>query len=692
MKIIESRAMLRVLASASATGMALFGAGMALAAEEHFAVLVNGVDVGHLDVDRDSEADTEGNPGGETVKIDFDFKNNGRGPTMKEEIVLDATGFPVAWELTGNSTFGNAIDEGYADDGSIAVWEDSTGNGRATPEGPALYVAQEGSPWSLGIYARALLADEDHSLPALPGGTLRLTELERLTVQGEGGALDVVAYALSGTDLAPDYLLLDGKGDLFASIAPRSAVIRRGYEAEDVRLRELAVKYSTARFVDIQKRAAHHYDAPVRITNVRIFDPATLALTEPKAVLVYKNRIAAIEPNDSPATPGEVHIDGEGGTLVAGLYEMHGHMGQEGALLNLLAGVTSVRDMGNQTDVLAGLIDRIESGVLAGPRITRSGFIEGKSPFSSNNGMLVTSEAEAIDAARFYAARGFHQIKIYNSMNPDWVPALVKEAKSLGMRVSGHVPAFTNADAMIAAGYDEMTHINQVMLGWVLEEGEDTRTLLRLTALTRLPELDLQSERVQRTINAMAEKGVAIDPTFAIHEALLLSRNGTVAAGMADYVDNMPVGVQRSARQAWSKIETAEDDAAYRGAFDQIAKTIRMMHERGIFIIPGTDMGGAFTLHRELELYQQAGFSAAGILKRATLDMAQYLGQDQALGSIEMGKLADFFLIPGNPVEDLKAIKTIRMVVKDGVFYYPEEVYPEFGIKPFAKAPMVDRQ
>lgn len=692
MKIIESRAMLRVLASASATGMALFGAGMALAAEEHFAVLVNGVDVGHLDVDRDSEADPEGNPGGETVKIDFDFKNNGRGPTMKEEIVLDAAGFPVAWELTGNSTFGNAIDEGYANDGSIAVWEDSTGNGRATPEGPALYVAQEGSPWSLGIYARALLADEDRSLPALPGGTLRLTELERLTVQGEGGAQDVVAYALSGTDLAPDYLLLDGKGDLFASIAPRSAVIRRGYEAEDVRLRELAVKYSTARFVDIQKRAAHHYDAPVRITNVRIFDPSTLALTEPKAVLVYKNRIAAIEPNDSPATPGEVHIDGEGGTLVAGLYEMHGHMGQEGALLNLLAGVTSVRDMGNQTDVLAGLIDRIESGVLAGPRITRSGFIEGKSPFSSNNGMLVTSEAEAIDAARFYAARGFHQIKIYNSMNPDWVPALVKEAKSLGMRVSGHVPAFTNADAMIAAGYDEMTHINQVMLGWVLEEGEDTRTLLRLTALTRLPELDLQSERVQRTINAMAEKGVAIDPTFAIHEALLLSRNGTVAAGMADYVDNMPVGVQRSARQAWSKIETAEDDAAYRGAFDQIAKTIGMMHERGIFIIPGTDMGGAFTLHRELELYQQAGFSAAGILKRATLDMAQYLGQDQSLGSIEMGKLADFFLIPGNPVEDLKAIKTIRMVVKDGVFYYPEEVYPEFGIKPFAKAPMVDRQ
>jgi imidazolonepropionase-like amidohydrolase len=648
-------------------------------ATENFTVIIGGTKVGHLDVVRS----------GDTVKIDYDYKNNGRGPTMKEELKLDAKGMPVAWKITGNSTFGNAINESFTMQRGTARWTDSTGSGTAKPKGQAIYVAQEGSPWSAGLYARALLADDDRSIPALPGGALSLAELEKVQVTGTGGAMTVTAYALSGTDLDPGYFLLDDKGALFAAISPRAVFVRRGFEGEDIKLRDLAVKYSTERFVKMQAKAANNYKAPVRITNVRVFDPVSMTLTEPRSVVVRGRHIAAVLPANSPATPGEVTIDGDGGTLVPGFYEMHGHIGQEDAMLNILAGITSVRDMGNEIDVLDGLVERIESGVLAGPRVTKSGFIEGKSPFSSNNGKLVSSQQEAIDAARFYAARDYQAIKIYNSMNPEWIPALVKEAKALGLHVMGHVPAFTNADAMIAAGYDEMTHINQVMLGWVLEPGEDTRTLLRLTALQRLPSLDLNSGRVNATIRAMVDNKVTIDPTFAIHESLLLSRNGTINPGMTDYVDHMPVGVQRSAKQAWAKISSPADDKAYRGAFDQIAATIRKMHEAGIFLIPGTDMGGSFTFHRELELYQKAGMTPAQILRRATYDMAQYLKQDQSLGSIEKGKLADFFLIQGDPVKDLKAIKAIRMVAKDGVFYYPSEVYPEFGIKPFATKPKV---
>ncbi|MEZ5997872.1 MAG: hypothetical protein R3B98_04195 [Hyphomonas sp.] len=95
-------------------------------------------------------------------------------------------------------------------------------------------------------------------------------------------------------------------------------------------------------------------------------------------------------------------------------------------------------------------------------RGSRSGFIEGKSPFSSNNGILVNSEEEAVAAVDWYADQGdFWQIKIYNSMNPALVPAIVKRAHERGLRVTGHVPAFTDANHMIEAGYDEMTHINQ---------------------------------------------------------------------------------------------------------------------------------------------------------------------------------------------------------------------------------------
>jgi imidazolonepropionase-like amidohydrolase len=136
-------------------------------------------------------------------------------------------------------------------------------------------------------------------------------------------------------------------------------------------------------------------------------------------------------------------------------------------------------------------------------------------------------------------------------------------------------------------------------------------------------------------------------------------------------------------------ISAPGDDQAYRGAFEKMLATVHMLHDRGVFIVFGTDTGGSFTYHREVELYQRAGMTPLEILKRATFDCAQFVGQDQRLGSIEKGKLADFFLIPGDPTKELKAIKTISMVVKDGRFYYPSEIYPKFGIDPFTSAPIV---
>jgi hypothetical protein len=523
----------------------------------------------------------------------------------------------------------------------------------------------------------------------LPKGTLRLEKGETLTLQGGDGPVPVTRYDLTGIQLSPTTLLIDDKGDLFAEVGPDSILIRKGYEGEDARLRKLAADWSTERFARIEKEVAHHYAAPVRIKNVRIFDPKTSALTEPVSVVVRGKEIAAVEPLTSPPTPGEITVDGAGGTLIAGMYEMHSHLNQDGALLNLMAGTTTVRDMGNDNAVLDKLIERMDAGEIGGPHVVRSGFIEGKSPFSATAGILVDSQEKAIDAVRWYGARGYWQIKIYNSMNPAWVPAMTKEAHLLGMRVAGHVPAFSTADQMIEAGYDEMTHINQFMLGWVIGPTEDTRTLFRLIALKRLPDLDLNSAKVQHTMQLMVDGHKAIDPTLGIHERLLLSRDGQVPAGAVDYLDHMPVGSRRNAMKALADTSAPGDDQAYRGAFDKIIETVRMLHDRGVFIVFGTDTGGSFTYHRELELYQRAGMTPPEILKRATYDCARYVGQDQRMGSIEKGKLSDFFLVPGDPTKDLKAIKTILMVVKDGTFYYPTEVYPKFGIEPFTSVPAI---
>jgi hypothetical protein len=242
---------------------------------------------------------------------------------------------------------------------------------------------------------------------------------------------------------------------------------------------------------------------------------------------------------------------------------------------------------------------------------------------------------------------------------------------------------------MIEAGYDEMTHINQFALGWVIGKDEDTRTLFRLTALKRLPALDLDGAKVQHTIDLMVQGHKAIDPTLGIHEMLLLGRDGKTPAGAVDYLDHLPVGARRDAMKQLADTSKPGDDAAYRGAFDKLVDVVRRLHERGVFIVFGTDTGGSFTYHRELELYQKAGMTAPEILRRATFDSARYLGEDQHSGSIEKGKHADFFLVPGDPTKDLKAVKTIAMVVKDGRFYYPSEVYPKFGIEPFVAAPRV---
>ena len=626
---------------------------------------------------------------GDRTTIDFDVKNNGRGPTIAESITLDAAGLPTEWTVKGTTTFGSKIAEHFVRKGARGEWVDSTGKGHTTIHAPSIYLAQSSSPWSNGIYARALLKTADKQLPALPGGVLRLEKGESLTVQGKAGPLQVTRYDLIGINLDPETILLDANNNLFADVDASSILVRAGYEGEQKRLRDMAAAWSSQRFVKIEHEVAHHYAGPVRIRNVHLFDPKTSALTQAVAVLVQGKVIAAVEALDSPATPGETTIEGAGGTLIAGLYEMHSHLGQSEALLDVAAGITTVRDMGNDNAVLDKLIEQIDSGTIGGPHVIRSGFIEGKSPFSANNGILVDSEEQAVEAVRWYGARNYWQIKSYNSMNPAWVPAMAKEAHLLGMRLAGHIPAFSTADDMILAGYDEITHINQFSLGWVIQPGEDTRTLFRLTALKRLPALDLQSPRVQHTIDLMAERKIAIDPTLGIHEQLTQRRDGQVPPGAVDYIDHMPIGFRRDSMKALADTSAPGDDQAYRRAFDKLVAVVRVLHDRGVFIVFGTDSGGSFTYHRELELYQLAGMTPAEILKRATFDSAHYVSQDQRMGSIEKGKLADFFLIPGDPLKNLKAIKTISMVVKDGTFYYPSEVYPKFGIQPFASTPKI---
>lgn len=642
-----------------------------------FRVYMQNRDIGHLTIDRDKDK----------ASVDYDYKQNGRGPTIKEVVTLDANGAPIGWQISGRTTFGNSVQESFSRKAGGLQWADLAGPGKLKGKDlPAYYVTQNGSPFDAAILAKALLADPDHKMSVAPAGTATLAERDRRTLPAGNGSLEAITYELSGLSTTPTYITLDTAGGLIAFPSPGFIILRKGLgENASKILQDLSEQLASQRLARLQKDAAHRFDGPVRIRNVRIFEPAAKAMSEPSDVVFSGNRITEIVPAGSVATPGETQIDGAGGSLIPGLYEMHAHLGPEDALMNVLAGVTSVRDMGNDNGVLDQLIKRIENGEVAGPRVTRSGFIEGASDFSSATGRLAHNEQEAIDHVRWYAARGYWQAKLYNSMKPEWAPAVVKEAHRLGLRVAGHIPAFSDADAMIAAGFDEITHVNQLMLGWVLKPGEDTRTLFRFKAMQRFPELDLHSAKVTRTLDAMVARGVAHEPTIGIHELGLTAIDGKPNPGTLDYFDHMPPAEQRSMKQALFGADNPAERARYVAAYAKIMETLTEMNKRGILLIPGTDTGGAFTLHRELELFTKLGMSNADVLARDTPEMARYMGQDQSLGSIERGKLADFLLVPGDPVKDIKAIKSISMVVKDGAVYFPDDVYSTIGIKPFAK-------
>ncbi|TWX64774.1 amidohydrolase family protein [Colwellia demingiae] len=652
-----------------------------LPAEEKFRMILGGTDVGGMLVNRD----------GDNINIDFSFSNNGRGASSKEVLKLSETGLPIDWRITGKTVFGNEVTEQFTLQDNLAKWQSSTESGNAKFNNNALYIAQNASPYALYIYAKALLEQPSKSISALPSGELTITQVEKIELRDINDAtVNATIYAINGIELDPSYIALDDNHHMLSYLSPRAVVIREGLEKQNKTLSDLAASLNASRFEKIAKKAMHHYEKPVRINNVRIFDPVNMQLTASKSVLIEKDKITAIESPVDIAKDGEILIDGNGGTLIPGLYEMHGHMSDNDALLNVMAGVTSSRDMGNEIELLDPLIEKIESNKIIGPRITKSGFIEGKSEFSAATGEIASTEQEAVDLVNMYGEKGgYFQIKIYSSINGEWVPAMAKAAKKYGMRVTGHIPAFSTVDEMVAAGYDEITHINQGMLSWVLDRDEDTRTLYRITGMKRFVGLDLTSEKVQKTLNTMVEKNIAVDPTIVIHEFGLTARNGETRIGTKDYIDNMPVGVQRSAKVALLNVADQEEDDAYRLAFDKIIETLALMHKKGIFLVPGTDLGGAFELHRELELFKKIGMSNAEVLRRGSYDMANYLGYGDQLGSIEVGKLADFFLVPGDPISELRAIKTVSMVSKGGVIYFPSEVYPEFGIKPFTTIPKI---
>jgi imidazolonepropionase-like amidohydrolase len=203
---------------------------------------------------------------------------------------------------------------------------------------------------------------------------------------------------------------------------------------------------------------------------------------------------------------------------------------------------------------------------------------------------------------------------------------------------------------------------------------QDTRTPARFTAVAeRGADLDLSSAPVRRFIDLLKERRVVIDPTLSIFEGMFTDRPGQMAAADAPVADRFPPFIRRSFLDGGLP-RPAALDARYRRSFDAMLNMLRRLYDVGVPIVAGTDALAGFTLHRELELYVQAGIPAPAVLQLATLGAARVAGMADNTGSIVAGKLADLLVVEGDPTRVMSDIRRTRLVVKGGVLFEREAI------------------
>ncbi len=609
----------------------------------------------------------------------YQYNDRGRGPKIETVMTVGPDGLPTSLENIGVDYLKGPVQERFSIRDGVARWKNKAESGERAVKGAVFFPSFYGSPDEVALLTRAAVRSGG-SLRLLPEGEARIEKVREMTLQSGGKSEAVVLYGIRGFQFSPDYVWLDRQNNLFASGGRWLMFIREGWEKS---LEELAVAQDESSIqwrTGLAKRISRKPASDLVFHNVNVFDSETGKVLRNRVVTVHGNRIAAVATSDT-AGAGAERIDGGGGMLLPGLWDMHTHVSDDDGLLNIAAGVTTVRDLANDTDELEARRKRFDSGVEIGPRVIAAGFLDGPGKYQAPTKVLVDTEQKVHDAIARYAALGYPQIKVYSSIKPELVPVIIADAHKRGMRVGGHVPATMFADQFVRAGADELQHINFVFLNFFRDVTE-TRTPARFTEPgKRAASLDLDSAEVRDFIALLKSRHVVVDPTLSTFESTYRARPGTVDPSFAAVANRMPTQLRRGFLAGGLPAE-GETDALYRKSYANMVAMVGRLHRAGVQIVAGTDTLVGFGLHRELELYREAGIPASEILQIATLKAAQVMKRDTELGSIEKGKLADLVLISGDPMSDISAMRNTKLVVKDGVVFDPAKIYEAIGVLP----------
>jgi len=614
----------------------------------------------------------------------FQFNDRGRGPKIHTMYRLNAAGIVIAEESNGVDYMKNPVVENFALRDGQAIWKNQAEDEKAANAGDKFYVDLNGGPESGALLARALLG-KGGKLALLPSGKANIRKLQTLATLGNATKVNATLYEITGLSFTPVYLWLDEAQRFFATTNPWGAIVRQGFEESTKTLWDTQQAVERQRWSELAKQFTHKPEGGLILKNVSVFDSLTGKVLAAQRVTIRGERIASVEEERGQVASAKAQVlDCAGKMALPGLWDMHQHLWPVSAFMDVAAGITTIRDLGNPVEQLTALRKDIAEGRQIGPRVIAAGFIDGRGPYQGPIGVFADTPEEALERVKHYAELGYVQIKIYSSMKPELVPIIAAEAHKRGLRVSGHVPAQMIAEQFVNDGADEIQHINFVMLNFMPDVTE-TRTPDRfIMPGRRSAALDLNSDKVNRFVDFLKQHKTVVDPTMATFEATYTDRPGKVGPMEAAMFERMPVQIRRGIKTASQALPAgdAETDQLYRDSWANMVRMLKKMYDGGVQVVAGTDQGNGYALDRELEIYNQAGIPASKILQMATMEAATVMKREKELGSITPGKYADIVLVNGDPLRHIQDIRKVETVIQSGNLLRPAELYQAIGIRP----------
>ena len=479
----------------------------------------------------------------------------------------------------------------------------------------------------------------------------------------------------------------DATHELLLEGSSWASTVVKGDEAIAPKLIDFQSKLLARRSADEAKAMQSNPGVPVAILHATLFDSVTGKLIPHTTVFVEGSKITAVGSDEAmklKISPIAMIVEGRGKVLMPGLTDMHVHLGGEtDGKLDIINGVTTVRDMGNDLDALGQWEKEFDSGEQIGPRIWKACLVDGPGSACGPDQDADLDAGRSSRCGQEVLGHGFRQMKIYSSMDPKLVPVIIADAHARGMRVSGHIPAGMTMEEAVSEGYDEVQHANFWFLNFrPADIVAKTNGITRLTdPADHAKDLDLNSAEVKRFVALLQAHHTVVDPTLVAFEDDMVGDPRDPSAELAADISRLPPQVARGARGGGGGGD-AEQRKVHAESYQRFIDFTGLLHRSGIRIVGGTDGVAGFPLVHELEEYVAAGLSPAEVMQLATLGDAQVMHHDDLAGSIAPGKNADLILIDGDPTKNISDLRKVTFVMKAGIIYDLPAIERSVGVKP----------